>query len=162
MILTSLLWLGSYHPGVDYCPITAHPVIFYLIFSVILERLLQYSTPIKCQTVYFLFKNYLFKGSVFGHKRAALYQYTLGYRQRDTITIFITWAIGLLTQSPYKIVLGPQTEHGQVEVEDAQVEGPRSDIWVINHTLHRTNAIKSQVDQQAKSAGAQLHQHVSL
>lgn len=67
-----------------------------------------------------------------------------------------------LTQCPYEIVLGPQAEHGQVEVEDAQVKGLGGDIWVVDDTLHRTYAIEGKVDQQTKSTSAQLHQHVSL
>lgn len=106
--------------------------------------------------VYPLLKKYYIKSSFFGHKRAASHHYNIKH-------IFISWAAAAsLTQCPYEIVLRPQTEHRQVEVENAQVKRLGVDVWVVNDAIHRTYAIEGKVDQQAKSTSAQLHQYISL
>lgn len=137
---------------VDYFPITANPITrYYFFFKTITGH--YYSKML--YKVYALLKKYYMKSSFFGHKRAASHHYNKH--------IFICWAAAAsLTQCPYEIVLRPQTEHGQVEVEDAHVKGLGVDVWVVNDAIHRTYAIEGKVDQQAKSTGAQLHQYVSL
>ena len=67
-----------------------------------------------------------------------------------------------LTQGPNKEVLGPQGEHGQVEVDDLLVEGCGGDEAVVYGALHWDHLVDGQVDAQRDDTRAQLGDHVTL
>ena len=67
-----------------------------------------------------------------------------------------------LTQGPNEEVLGPQGEHGEVEVDDLLVEGCGGDEAVVYGALHWDQLVDGQVHAQRDDTREQLGDHVIL
>lgn len=67
-----------------------------------------------------------------------------------------------LTQRPDKIVLWPQSQHGQVKVDDLEIEGRGADEVVIYGVVHWEQLIQRQIDAQRDGTRAQLGDDIIL
>lgn len=66
------------------------------------------------------------------------------------------------TKCPDKVVLRSQSQHGQVKVDNLQVEGCGADKLVVYGVLHWENFAQRQIDGQRDGTCAQLGDDVIL
>lgn len=66
------------------------------------------------------------------------------------------------TQCPDKIILRPRSQHGQIEVDDLDVEGRGRNKRVIDDMLHWDHLEKRQVDCQREATRDQLPDDIVL
>lgn len=88
--------------------------------------------------------------------------YSLKYKQMCKVTHNGWYYCNLrkvqesLTKSPHKVVLRPQSQHGQVKVDNLQVEGRGSDEVVVDGAVHWEQPVQRQVCGQGDGTRAQL------
>lgn len=61
-----------------------------------------------------------------------------------------------LTKRPHKVVFWPQSQHGQVKVDDLQVEGRGADEVVVDGVLHGEELAQRQIHKQRDGTGGQF------
>lgn len=61
-----------------------------------------------------------------------------------------------LTKCPHKVVFGPQSQHGQVKVDDLKIEGRGTDKVVVNGALHGEELAQRQIHKERDGTGGQL------
>lgn len=68
----------------------------------------------------------------------------------------LVWPSGQLTKRPHKVVFRPQSQHGQVKVDDLKVEGRGADKVVINGVLHGEELAQRQIHKERDGTGGQF------
>lgn len=65
-------------------------------------------------------------------------------------------AFGPLTKRPHKVVFGPQSQHGQVKVDDLKVEGRGADKVLFDGALHGEEFAQRQIHEERDGTGGQF------